>query len=348
MNQKIAIRCIADPLKGYGNFNRSVVLAESLRKKDCKIIFIINQNNSIIRELQNRKFHFILIPKLFTYETEPSFLIDFMNLFKCKVIIVDMREYGEKISKSLMNKNFKIILLDDAWCKKAYADFIFNGTIIKQYHQYEKINKNAKLYLGSKYFLNDIKFQQYKKKISGIHDKKMYNVVVSIGGSDPDELSLFVVKSIMNISNIQIIVVVGPFFKNLIKLRNFVKNKNNMTVVYFPKQIWKIFQKSDIAISNAGSTLYELAIQKVPTICIAAVKHQIPYAKGFESKGFAVNLGFWKNLKSDIIEKTLMRILDEPTERKKMWLSGSKIIYGDGLSRTTNLILRILKTTSNN
>ena len=57
-----------------------------------------------------------------------------MNLEKIDSIIVDMREYGEKLTKQISNNFFKIILLDDGWCNLLYADIIFNGTVLKKIH----------------------------------------------------------------------------------------------------------------------------------------------------------------------------------------------------------------------
>ena len=56
-------------------------------------------------------------------------------------------------------------------------------------------------------------------------------------------------------------------------------------------------------ISNAGSTLYELSIQKIPTLYVATEKHQINYAKEFSSKGFGKYLGYKNQINLNIIKK---------------------------------------------
>lgn len=343
MKHQIVMRCITDALKGYGNFGRCVALAESMRNKGYGITFIIDHNNPAIRELQKRKFNHVLIPKSLLYDKESTFITNMIHLKNSKIVIIDMREYGEKISKKLINKNFKVVLLDDAWCKKAYADVIINGTIIKHYHEYEKINKNTKLFVGSKYFITNNEFRKHRKMIYEIFDRKKYLVVVSVGGSDPDELSLFILRSISELPNINIKVIIGPFFKHLTKLHKFIKNKKNIDFVCSPVNIWQEFQNADVVISNAGSTLYELAIQRVPTICIPAVEHQVLYAKEFASKGSAINLEVWKNLNSETIKKTLSYVLDDKIKRKKMCMAGNKIIDGKGLSRVTCILTEYFK-----
>lgn len=342
MNKQIAITCIVDSLKGFGNFNRCLVLAESFHKKGYKVFFIIHNNSIAIKTIREKKFDYVLIPKSFSYKNEYSFIIKILERKNCNAIIIDVREYGEKLSQKLMGKNLKTILIDDAWCRKAYADLIFNVTPIKKFHSYKKINKNVKLYLGSKYFITNPQFRKFKKTTK-ILQKKKYNIVVSMGGSDPHKLSFLVVKSLQHISNINTKLVIGPFFKHTLKFKNFIKKQKNITIIYSPISIWKIFQNSDIVISSASSTLFELAIQMVPTLCIATEEHQIPYAKLFASKKFVINLGFWKNLESRTIQKTLVNILNDKNLRKKMSRKGQKLVDGRGVGRITKIILNILE-----
>jgi len=65
MRKKIAIRCITDKSKGFGNFTRSYTLAKSLRNLGYQIIFIINNNKTVIKKLQKRRFSYRIIPKKF-------------------------------------------------------------------------------------------------------------------------------------------------------------------------------------------------------------------------------------------------------------------------------------------
>jgi len=338
LKQEIAVCCITDKSKGFGNFSRSVTIAEAMREKGYKIIFIINRNNSAIQELKSRKFSYTLIPMFDLHHDYSNKILDVLNSRNCITVIIDMREYGEQISKNFMKTNLNVILLDDAWCKNAYADLIFNGTMIKKYHKYKKININSKIFVGLKYWIINNEFKKHQKKLNDIYDKKKYNVVISVGGADPNELSLFIVKALYNISNIKITIIIGPFFKNLAKLHKFVKNKKNIRMVISPKKIWNEFLKGDLVISGAGNTLFELTAQKIPTICISTVEHQIPYAKMFASKDFAINLGFWRNLTPDLIRHTLTNILNDKIKRRKMSNVANTILDGNELFRITQII----------
>ncbi len=343
MKQKIAIRCITESDKGYGNLSRSVTLGESLRKKGYDILFIITKNSKASKELKKRKFSILIIPNFRSKIKECEKISQLLILRNLKTIIVDMREHGEKISNQLKKNNLKVILLDDAWCKNAYADLIFNGTFIKKFLHYKKINKDVYLFLGSKYFIVDKCILQHRKKIKEIHDKIKYNVVISIGGADPENLSSLILKSISSLVNIEITIILGPFFKEKSKIIHMSKKNKNVTIISSPSNIWKIFQKADVVISNAGTTLFELSILRIPTLCIPVVKHQELYVKEFVSRGFSISLGNPSKISQDIIKSKLRYILKNKEQRKNMYLAASEIMDGRGLSRVVLQITKFLK-----
>jgi len=339
--KKIAIRCATIPEKGYGNFSRCLYVAESLRKNNIKISFIIDYNKSIVNILKKRKFDFIFKKNIEKSQHESKFILNYLNKNNINTIIIDMRERGETISKLLSNQNKKLIFFDDAWCKNVYADILFNGTNVRSYQNYKKINKNSKLFLDTKYWIIDEKFKKYRKKLSDVKQKKKYHIVVSMGGSDPNNLTIDIVKAIMHIKIIKITVLVGPLFSNLLELKKTIETEKKIKLVKSSDKIWKILSEADVAITNGGNTLFELAALSVPTLSIPAFRHEIKYSDAFMSENFSINLGFkQRNFKK--INSGLLNILEDLPLRKKMYLHSKKIVDGKGLSRVIRIILKSL------
>jgi len=338
----IAIRCITEYSKGFGNLSRCITVAEELRKRGHKPYFIINSNKSSISRIQ-KKFEFKTIPKSVNYEKDPKLIKEIMQAIKSRIVIIDMREFSEKISKKLMSTEIFTILFDDAWCKKAYADVIINGTGIKQYHRYSKINKKSKIFSGLNYWIANKEFRKHKKRYTEIKNKKQYKILISMGGSDPNELSRFIFRSIIDLENINIKVIIGPFTKKKYKLIKEIQNEQKASIVLSPIKIWKEFQKADVVISNGGSTLHELAIQGIPALTIAVFEHQNPYTKFFASKCFCINLGWWEKITPKKIQSSLLKLLEEKNHRQRMSKAGQKLLDGYGLTRVTDIIDVVVK-----
>ena len=303
-------------------------------------MFLIDDEKQASKILVKQKFSHKIIPKEESRE-QADRIAKIMNFFSSRILLLDMREYGESLSKHLSKYDFKTVVIDDAWCKNVYADVIVNVTPVKQYHRYKKIRKKSKIYVGAKYFIADKKFLRYRKTSFRLRAPR---IIISMGGSDPEDLTSFVVKSLLSISKIQATIILGPLYSHYNKIQNTIKNNDNFTIINKPKNIWLEFSKSDLAISNAGNTLFELAIMGIPTICMAAVKHQIPYAKIFAEKGFAKDLGYERKAAKKAILSTTLNLLHDELLRVKMSKAGSIIVDGKGLSRVVDVIEKTLFT----
>lgn len=338
-SKKIAIRCSTLPKTGYGNFRRCLYVAESLRKHNVEVLFIIDFNKTIVSILQNKKFNFTYNKSHGQLVNDSKFISSFLTEHDISNIIIDMRERGENISKSLSKYHYKQFFFDDAWCKNVYADILFNGTNVKDYHKYVKKNKNTKLFLNTKYWIVAEEFSKFRKKLDDIKQKQKYNVIISMGGSDPNNLTSVILKSIQNISSVKIIVVTGPLFSHMSELQKIIKSTTDVKLIQSSDKLWKEFSCADIAICNGGNTLFELAAMSIPTLSIPGFKHETKYVDAFVSDNFSINLGYHQS-DVEIINSTMLELISNLSLRRKMCVNGKKIVDGKGLSRVVKIILK--------
>ena len=162
-----------------------------------------------------------------------------------------------------------------------------------------------------------------------------------MGGSDKFNLTTTVVKSLMNIDDLHLSIIVGPFFSHTETLMKIISSKPNISLYKSPPKIWKIFSSADIAVCTGGNTLFELACMGIPTLCIPSVIHEIKYAEEFKSQNFSLNLTLReKNMKH--IKSAILNLISDINLQKEMCVSGQKIIDGKGLSRVTKEIIHLL------
>ena len=334
MKKLIAIRCIADHSRGYGHFSRCLAISNYFSKKNYNVLFLINNNTHLKQELSKIKSSFFILPKFKTISSEGKFLKKFIVQKNISCLIIDMKEFSEKLSSQIKNSKCLTIVIDDSSVTNVYSDILLNGNPIKQYHKYKKSNKKAQLLLGSKYFITHSNFSKNKKKLSEIKFKNKYNVVVSCGGSDANNLTWKIIKQITDLPNIKIQAIVGP----LIQKNLNPKTRKPIKIINSPKKIWKIFNCSDLVICTSGSTLFELAIQGIPCINIAAVKHQTAYGLDFSKSKFGVYMGYWKELDFSKIKLITDELLSNTSKRKQMSSVGKRLIDGKGLERFEKII----------
>ena len=339
MKKLLAIRCIADHSHGYGHFSRCLAIANYFSKRDYTIFFLINDDTTMKKELSKIKLNFFIVSKFKTIQSEGKFLKKFVIKNNISCLIIDMREFSEKLSKEITNCSCLTVVIDDSSVCKVYSDILLNGNSIKKYHEYKLYNKKSKLLLGTKYFITNPNFSTNKKTLLEIISKKKYDVTISCGGSDMNKITWKIVKQISALSNIQIHVIIGPLMKN----KQNPKLKKHIKIVRFSNKIWKIFNSSDLVICTSGSTLFELAIQGIPCINIAAAEHQIPYGLEFSKSKFGIYMGYWNNLDFSKIKLITEKLLSNSSKRKQMCSAGKRLVDGKGLERFEKLVFSMIK-----
>ena len=332
------IRCIAESHKGFGNLNRCLIVAKSLAKK-FQIVFVIEKNLQAKKLIIKNGF---ICKELSDHIDNVKYIENLHKKISFTILLLDVRENGEFLAKKLQNKNFKLIQFDDAWCKNIFADLYFNGLPQKTEKSFIKKNYNTKIFAGSKFWISNDNFYKYKKSIRTITNKHSYLVTISLGGSDPKNTTLLVLNALSSLPNIVINVIIGPFFNNNQPINNF-QNKKNIRIIKNNFSLWKIFQKSDVIICSAGNTVFDLMLQRVPTISIPIVKHQNQYSQFLHSRSLSINLGPPSKLSNSKIRETLDLILKNSNKRKKLVKNGMNYFDGQGTIRVISKIFQYTK-----
>lgn len=101
-----------------------------------------------------------------------------------------------------------------------------------------------------------------------------------------------------------------------------------------------LMASADLAISSAGSTLYELAFCGVPAIACALVDNQRENCRAYSADGLGV-MAFLDNLEVGIV-RALELMDEEPSSRSQMSLLGMRMVDGNGARRCAHGVARVL------
>jgi spore coat polysaccharide biosynthesis predicted glycosyltransferase SpsG len=109
------------------------------------------------------------------------------------------------------------------------------------------------------------------------------------------------------------------------------------------EKILKLMESSDLAITAAGNTLYELAILGVPSIVVSHHKRHDDVAKKFAQRKAVVNLGIGTALDPEEISDAVKKLLESEKERETLSMSMKKIVDGLGSKRIMDTVLDLWK-----
>jgi len=157
-------------------------------------------------------------------------------------------------------------------------------------------------------------------------------ILIVMGGSDPFNISI----KILNILNsIEIKLNIKVLFKisqdNQLLLNKAIQESNhNIEIIINKHQISKYVIWCDIAFSAGGLLASELLSLGTPSLLISNYPHQIPRCEYFADMKAAIYCGDCHNLDVEYLKKQFTYLLDNPTKRKDLSLSGKQLFSNKG------------------
>lgn len=154
---------------------------------------------------------------------------------------------------------------DEGICEYFNVDFIINQNPYADKISYHT-NADTKLFLGLNYLILRDEFigKSYTVK------KDIDNIMITLGGSDNDNVSEILLRQLIPLRK-NICLVVGKAFIHCKQLEEYCKY--NVDLCYDAKMS-DVMQWCDLAITGCGITVYEIASMGVPAIGLSLVENQ--------------------------------------------------------------------------
>lgn len=334
----IFFRTDANPQNGTGHLMRCLALAQAWKKQSGKVIFISACSNEGFEErIIHEGFQFVSIEKP---HPEPTDLETTLLSINCSYpnntwVVLDGYHFNTNYQQSIKNEGRQLLVIDDiAHLDHYIADIILNQNINAKELAYS-CGSETKLLLGTNYLLLRKEFSAYKNGNTELPEVAK-KVLVTMGGGDPDNETLKVMKALNNVSknNLEIKVVVGGCNPYIDSLKNTVEDiRHKVEFLQNVTNMSELMAWADIAVSAAGSTCWELAFMGVPAVLTITSHNQKGVAFGLERIGAVVNLGWKDNVSISKIAASVDCLINDYHTRDKMSRIGKTVIDGQGTNR---------------
>lgn len=255
---------------GYGHLTRCISIYQAFEEKGILPLYIANCDEVGKKFIPN-----VNLLQMNWLEKNEEF-IDILTDFD--IVVIDSYLASLELYERINKKVKKTVYIDDYIRLDYPPGIIVNGTIGAENLPYKKDDEHEYL-LGVEYMPLRKEFWDVKvpKRNSKIH-----NILLTFGAQDFRNLTHKVFAFLQEqFPNYNYYVVGGKFPKDLI---------NQVNVYYYEsvnaKQMLELMLKTDLAISAAGQTSYELARVGLPTIAIGVADNQKYNLKGWKETGF--------------------------------------------------------------
>jgi UDP-2,4-diacetamido-2,4,6-trideoxy-beta-L-altropyranose hydrolase len=258
------------------------------------------------------------------------------NQMAASWIVVDGYHFGTDYQKILRQpKTMAAVIDDNSHLDRYFGNLIINHNIHARSEMYSSKASDARLLIGTSYFLLRREFRPLIAAWKGV-EENVERILVSFGGGDKNNLTLLTLKALssMGLTHLKVEVVIGPNNANFQKINRYVQSqKLECRVVRDVENMPELFNKSDLIISAGGTTLLEAASLGLPAIVVTAADNQRVANELLSEIGAIEHAGEESYVDETNLGKLIREIIEKPDRRRALSNTAKDLVDGDGAKR---------------
>jgi UDP-2,4-diacetamido-2,4,6-trideoxy-beta-L-altropyranose hydrolase len=254
-------------------------------------------------------------------------------------VVVDGYHFDDAF-RTALRPHARVLVLDDIAHQPHYdADLLLNQNVAAHRGMYDG-RTSARLLLGPRHALLRPEFIRVESggaaPISTSSQTLPVRVLVTLGGSDPDDITNRVLDALDSVhAALTVRVLVGPSNPHLDALRARAAHRAlAVELVVAPDDVAVHMTWADIAVSSAGSTIWELFHLGVPSALVTVADNQGENARAAEAAGAALDVqeGTTADLEDRVHDAVSMLAADHGT-RARISAKARELVDGRGAER---------------
>ena len=258
-------------------------------------------------------------------------------------IVLDGYQFGADYQRAVAPEGIPTLLIDDFGHIGEYAaDAILDQNLGTPESAYARRRASAQLLLGPRFALLRREFarwREWSREIPAVGRR----VLVTLGGSDPDNETLKVIAALrqVRVDGLEAVIVAGggnphraqlaaavhaagPGFQLLIDVPNLDEH-----------MAW-----ADLAIGAAGSTSWERALLGLPGLVLVLAENQRGIARALGAAECALDLGWARDLSIEKLAASITAALHDGGWRARASERSRRLVDGRGAARVVEILTR--------
>lgn len=298
--KRIAIVVNAYDEIGTGHVYRCLSIASKLVFHD--VLFLLDESHQLgIDIVDSYNYPFKLHDGL-------DDLANILKEYSPNIVINDILDTSAEYIATLKEDGYFVVNFEDLGEGTLLADVVFDAL-------YEHDLDEENIFTGHKYYILKDEFYFQPKKII---TREVNNVLITFGGTDPNNFTEKVIDSILSTNyEGRINVILGLGYPDLERLISKYESNPLIQIYRNVSDISEFMFKADIIFTSAGRTMYEVCSLGVPTICICQNEREVSHVFGNFDNGF-INMGLGIGIQNQEIIDEFINLVNNYDLRVEM------------------------------
>lgn len=357
----IGIRADANDVVATGHIMRCITIAKQLKKLGEEVIFFLADDYGVSMLEENGMDYVVLHTDWANPMEEIETLCQQLQKHSVSTMLFDSyrmtKEYFAMLRRQLCS-NVKMAYIDDLFEDVYPVDIIINYNAYHTQFPYEKAYgtgdertaegsepdtgvTGVQLCLGPAYVPLREEFGR-----SELSDGKEQSVLLSCGGGDSLQALHGILEKAVKDSrfvNTEFHVIVGRYHQKKELLEELAAANENVILHHDVNNMAELMEENRIAVSAAGTMLYELCAMERPTVFFITADNQRYDSDFFAEDGRMVFAGDLRADRDDCIDKILdgmQQLLTNSDMRVKMKEKLRRVTDGNGAQRIAEKLIK--------
>ncbi|WP_421874972.1 hypothetical protein [Marinoscillum sp.] len=324
---------------GFGHVSRTLSLINQY-KRNNHVAFTLTLKSNVYSEKLKLKSDKLLQITSFNDPNGLQEAFNFISKNEINCIIVDLVESDFKQLSALR------ILLPDIFIVSItlfYFDEVIRFEDLSFFPSFNPIDfkvirndrKKLKVYSGKDYLVFSDKFKEYSSE----DIVPTYDILITMGGTDPFGITVKAVKALQS-SSYKVGIILSGKSEHFHQVQELIKGKSNFVLIEFSNDLPLLMRQSRVLLLNGGITRYEACLAKRPFIAISIHDLQYSITENLTNLGVGVNLGVHSNLETEAISQSVHELISMPNLYNEMVENMSNILDDFGSERIYHIIKR--------
>ncbi len=342
MNKPLLIRADASPHIGTGHVMRCLALAQAWREVGGHSTFLSAVDAPLLEE--RLKADGMSVTHLGSKPgsgDDTRETVAMARQLGAKWVVADGYHFDTEFQRGIKDAGLHLLYVDDAgYAGMFLADLVLNQNVSADESLYANRPAGTQLLLGTRYALLRREFWKWRGWKRNVPDIAA-NVLVTLGGSDPDNLTRQILQSLLALKTPGLLVraVIGAANPHGQSLRELVDSSpGRFELIGNTSEMPELMAWADLAVAAGGSTCWELALMGLPMVLLVLADNQRAVAAGVEREGAAINLGWNTSLAAGHMLEVLDGAIRDPAGRRAMSERGARLVDGYGASRVAAIL----------
>jgi UDP-2,4-diacetamido-2,4,6-trideoxy-beta-L-altropyranose hydrolase len=337
LSTEIIFRANAYPEIGTGHVMRCLALANACRDADMATRFVGRVEDGVLRGRIKQCDHD------FTALTEDQ-EAEWMNCISHKVDWVVLDGYGfcSQDHRKIRDAGVKLLIIDDMANLDSYeADVILNQNFHANAADYH-LAYETKMLMGTQFALLR---QEFIGRRPLVRKAGTSRLLVTLGGSDPQGVSLRVTEALAKIHDMrfEVRLIAGSSNPHLDQLKVAAElartGGHTLEVLHYTNDMPGEMAWADFAVIAGGSTSLEVAYMGLPALVLTLANNQASIACAMHRLGVAESLGWFDTLTAANLADALKCLASDVPRRQAMMAQGQALVDGLGAKRVVGTII---------